>query len=128
MQVQILYTSKKISQMDVIVHSCTRREIYRSTIHSATSRTSGNVPTDKSEEIDGNLIFDKEIKKATRYEYDVTNFVKSQVGAMGTNKMSLQMIMSKYGGSTENVVISQQDRNADYRIRLEIKYSVYNEK
>ncbi len=84
--------------------------------------------TDKSEEIDGNLIFDKEIKKATRYEYDVTNFVKSQVGAMGTNKMSLQMIMSKYGGSTENVVISQQDRNADYRIRLEIKYSVYNEK
>jgi hypothetical protein len=47
---------------------------------------------------------------------------------MGTSKSTLQMIVGKYGASTKNVVISQQDRNSDYKIKLEIKYSVYNEK
>ena len=84
--------------------------------------------TDDSEEIDGSLIYDHELKKATHYEYDITSFIKSQIGVLETGKLSLQMIMGKYGGSTENVVISQQNRNLDYRIKLEIKYSVYNEK
>ena len=38
------------------------------------------------------------------------------------------MIVGKYGASVKNAVISQQDRNADYKIKLEIKYSIYNEK
>ncbi len=93
------------------------------------SNVNMSVITDENEKIStGNLIIDRLSYKSTRYEYDVTEFIKDQVGAMGTSKSTLQMIVGKYGASTKNVVISQQDRNSDYKIKLEIKYSVYNEK
>ena len=88
-----------------------------------------SVITDDSETIStGNLVIDRAHYKSTRYEYDVTEFIKGQIGAMGTSKQTLQMIVGRYGASVKNAVISQQDRNADYKIKLEIKYSIYNEK
>ena len=88
--------------------------------------TTGSI-TDNNDQLQtGSLNLDIVNPENTYYSYDVTDFIKGQLGTIGINKRNLQMIGNDYGYTLRSMVLGNQDVG-DKNIQLQILYSIYNE-
>ena len=88
--------------------------------------TTGSI-TDSNDKLQsGSLHYDEQLPDETYYTYDLTDFMKDQVGKIGVNKLHLQMIGENYGYTLRNMVIGNQTVG-DKNIHLYIKYALYDE-
>lgn len=92
--------------------------------------TTGSITDSNDQMQTGSLQFEEQLPDETYYTYDVTDFIKGQVGKIGVNKLHLQMIGENYGYTLRNLVIGNQSiggKNIDKNIQLYIKYAIYDE-
>lgn len=89
--------------------------------------TTGAITNNNEELQIGNLNIDDNFNEDTYYEYDITEFIKDQLGKFGIYKSNLQMIVSDYGNSLNNIVIGNQNLGKN-NVKLIIKYSIYDDK
>ena len=88
--------------------------------------TTGSITDSNDQMQTGSLHYDEQLPDETYYTYDVTEFIKDQVGKIGVNKLHLQMIGENYGYTLRNMVVGNQTVG-DKNIHLYIKYALYDE-
>lgn len=85
--------------------------------------------TDRNDAIQtGSLTYNPGSREGTYYTYDITDFIKQQLGKSGINKLHLQMIGAKYGYTLNNLIVANQNDEEHKNIELHITYAIYNEK
>ncbi|MDL2319502.1 DUF4270 domain-containing protein [Alistipes sp. OttesenSCG-928-B03] len=91
------------------------------------NETIGAVTNSSSSEAQaGQLTYHDEFPEKTYYSFDITDFVKQQLGKIGANKRTLQIIDTDYGYTLGSLVVGDQT-DTQKNIELHITYSVFNE-
>jgi len=77
----------------------------------------------------GNLLIDDLFNVDTYYSYDITSFLQDQLGAIGINKRSLQLIVPQSSlAVTLNTMVAGDAHNQKYGMKLKVTYLIYEGK
>jgi len=73
----------------------------------------------------GVLVKDDTFREKTYYYFDVSTFMKEELGAIGTNKHNLQLVFpsAKYNSTFNNLTFSSQ--KGKNPITLQLTYTIY---